>query len=214
MHGIIETMNAARIEKIGDDLQKYPRGSRLTILKQGYIGTGRLFITLDHVGVGKYAQYEKALFMIFKIKGGREFKQLVFTPADAFAIFAGWIDRTETKKAPGFFGLDKKSFYEDIDGTRGAKIAEYTERGVENVAAELPRVYNVVTENGLTVYDDVAGLLNAYDKRGEMHDTIHRAELQGAPILCGLCGPMYDGERDGRVVIRYETRQAYELYSN
>lgn len=41
-----------------------------------------------------------------------------------------------------------------------------------------------------------------------------RAELQGAPILDGLCGPMYNGEEQGRTVIRYETQEVYNMMSN
>ena len=42
-----------------------------------------------------------------------------------------------------------------------------------------------------------------------------RAELQGQPRFTGLYGPMYDGETPaGEVMIRYETSEAYRVYSS
>jgi hypothetical protein len=40
-----------------------------------------------------------------------------------------------------------------------------------------------------------------------------RPELRGAPVLEGFAGPMYDGEKDGHTVIRYETWAANERFS-
>ena len=37
--------------------------------------------------------------------------------------------------------------------------------------------------------------------------------LQGQPKIKGLCGPMYDGEINGRPVIRYETWSVYDMMS-
>jgi len=40
-----------------------------------------------------------------------------------------------------------------------------------------------------------------------------RPELRGAPVLKGFAGPMYNGEKDGHTVIRYESWAAYERFS-
>jgi len=40
-----------------------------------------------------------------------------------------------------------------------------------------------------------------------------RPELRGAPVLEGFAGPMYDGEKDGHKVIRYESWAANERFS-
>ncbi len=37
--------------------------------------------------------------------------------------------------------------------------------------------------------------------------------LRGQPKIKGLCGPMYDGEINGRPVIRYETWSVYDAMS-
>lgn len=49
---------------------------------------------------------------------------------------------------------------------------------------------------------------------GQYHNVRTREELQGAPIPEGLCGPMYNGEEQGRTVIRYETQEVYNMMSN
>lgn len=41
-----------------------------------------------------------------------------------------------------------------------------------------------------------------------------KEELRGEPKLKGFLGPMYGGEKDGKVVIRYETSQAYKAMSS
>lgn len=46
----------------------------------------------------------------------------------------------------------------------------------------------------------------AYRKRGI---TCHRAELDNQPVLEGLCGPMWDGDK-----LRYETWEVYRSMSN
>lgn len=38
---------------------------------------------------------------------------------------------------------------------------------------------------------------------------VHRAELDNQPVLNGLCGPMWDGDK-----LRYETWEVYDLMSN
>ena len=40
-----------------------------------------------------------------------------------------------------------------------------------------------------------------------------RPELSNAPVLKGFAGPMYNGEKDGHTVIRYESWAAYERFS-
>lgn len=40
-----------------------------------------------------------------------------------------------------------------------------------------------------------------------------RSELQGQPRLEGLLGGMYDGKREGKIVIRYETQEVYDQLS-
>jgi hypothetical protein len=41
----------------------------------------------------------------------------------------------------------------------------------------------------------------------------NRAELQGQPVISGLCGPMYDGEMGGVPVIRYEGSASNDILS-
>lgn len=42
----------------------------------------------------------------------------------------------------------------------------------------------------------------------------NRRELQGQPRFVGLCGPMYDGEKGGVAIVRYECPVAYEIMSS
>ena len=43
--------------------------------------------------------------------------------------------------------------------------------------------------------------------------TARKEELIGQPILKGYLGPMYNGMKDGKTVIRYETQEVYNLLS-
>lgn len=76
------------------------------------------------------------------------------------------------------------------------KIIQYVE--------DLGFITSMVDEENLGAWCDVRGMavigVNA-NKR-------HRAELQGAPIIDKLCGPMWDGD-----VIRYEDSAANEILS-
>lgn len=211
--GIINTIQEKKLAEICDSLKSYT-GARLTLCKMSeWGGSYADQITLVSVKIENYAQYDIALFITFKRRGARNARQLVLLPGSAFALFDGW--RTSTEKAPNCFECFSKSlFYKIVDGiTDGEKIAEFSERVFEDVAGGIPRKYIIVTEDGAKWYDGIQDIKRYFEITGELHDDIRRAELQGAPIIKGLCGPMYDGERDGAAVIRYETRGIYDALS-
>ena len=74
-------------------------------------------------------------------------------------------------------------------------------------------IYKVVTENGVEMFDTVEELLDVYIQINTVTRPSVREELQGQPILEGLLGAMYDGMKDGKHVIRYESQQAYNTLS-
>ena len=78
------------------------------------------------------------------------------------------------------------------------------------------------TDRGITqlVFLDQAELIAHCGRIGfRRYASLNRAgrrdELQGQPRFTGLYGPMYDGETAaGEVMIRYETSDAYRVYSS
>ena len=108
--------------------------------------------------------------------------------------------------------FDKQEFYKLVDSTDGEKLGENSERIYLDELEKRGKVYEVCTTNGCTEYKTEAELLQDYEKRGTVADSIRRYELQGAPILAGLCGPMFDGyTKDNNARIRYESSDFYAI---
>lgn len=78
---------------------------------------------------------------------------------------------------------------------------------------KMEKLYRVVTMNGVKEYDMVAELIKEYTPVAVELGAHLREELQNEYILEGLLGPMYDGEKDGRPVVRYETEEVYNMLS-
>lgn len=212
--GIINTLQEQKLVELCDGL-KNRNGGRLTLVTMNGAGfPAVLQITLGAARIVKYAQYNNALELIFKKRGGRTLNRIIYHDGSSFALFEGW--RTPAENLPNsFWSFDKNLFYKIVDSvTDGEKIGELSERIYIDVAAGMERIYYVVSTDGATYYDGIEDLKRHFEIVGEVRDSIRRAELQGAPKIKGLAGPMYDGERDGKACIRYETREAYALYSN
>lgn len=75
------------------------------------------------------------------------------------------------------------------------------------------KLYRVVTMNGVKEYDTVEDLIKDYTPEDVELGTHLREELQNEYILEGLLGPMYDGEENGRPVVRYEAEEVYDMLS-
>ena len=211
--GIINTLQEQKLVEICDSLKTYT-GARLTVVMMNGAGFPCvLHITLEAAEITEYAQYNNALRLIFKKRNGRTLNRAIYHDGSSFAIFDGW--RVPTENMPNsFWSFDKNLFYKIVDSiTDGEKIGELSERVYLDVVAGLERVYQVVTKDGYKYYSR-EDLKRYFEITGEVHDSIRRAELQGAPKIKGLAGPMYNGEQDGKAVIRYETPEAYAVYSN
>ena len=78
-------------------------------------------------------------------------------------------------------------------------------------------IYKVVTvvdgRLKAKLFDSVEDLTERYEKTGVVDSPRVREELQGQPRLDGLYGAMYDGMHEGKVCIRYESQEAYNLLS-
>lgn len=55
--------------------------------------------------------------------------------------------------------------------------------------------------------------LEKYQQDGMVANTSAREELQGQPKFSGFLGAMYNGVENGKTIIRYETQEAYNMYS-
>jgi hypothetical protein len=90
---------------------------------------------------------------------------------------------------------------------------------VTSLEAALPGTethYLVVSKNGIETFRSREALLARYTATGESTGPNYRhlkPELQGQPVIDGLCGPMW-GDRKGDVVtVRYEDWETYNLLS-
>lgn len=76
------------------DLLKLELGKRYTVLVDNEMGFGvsAVQITLDSIRVGRYAQYDNCITLVFKRKGARSLVGMAFYGSKSFAIFAGWVE--------------------------------------------------------------------------------------------------------------------------
>lgn len=75
----------------------------------------------------------------------------------------------------------------------------------------MTKIYQVVSNEGSTYYGEME-LTDKYEVTGFHTRQGTRPELYGEYKLSGLCGPMYNGTKDGKTVIRYETPAHYATY--
>lgn len=77
--------------------------------------------------------------------------------------------------------------------------------------------YKTLTFDQLNETGLICGVSENNSKLREMGLCVPREELDDQPVLKNYCGPMYDGTREinGEIytMIRYESREAYEIYS-
>lgn len=73
--------------------------------------------------------------------------------------------------------------------------------------------YQVVGDRGTETFDSVEDLLKKHRSRGVETNSSRRPELQGQPKLEGFLGPMYNGNRGGKTMIRYESQGVYNQMS-
>ena len=75
--------------------------------------------------------------------------------------------------------------------------------------------FNIVTIDRKIVFDNEKDFISFCEKQGwkqtgVVQSKFKREELQNTPTFKELAGAMYDGEDS----VRYETWDAYEMYSN
>lgn len=56
-------------------------------------------------------------------------------------------------------------------------------------------------------------LTKDYSKERENGATVHRKELDNQPMVEGYLGPMYNGIDYGKIYLRYETQEVYDIVS-
>ena len=199
------------------------KNPKMTIVTESeFGGVYFLHINAHSADIKPYAQYKDALTIYFKKRGGRSVYGMRVYGTKPVAIFSGW-QETTWEQPRSFLCFDKNMFYGLVDGfPQEQKIAEDSERVHLSEIQQKGKVYKVVSMNPndpqsrmiVETYETAEHLKKAFETSGEFHSTSCRAELQGAPKLKNFCGPMYDGYDDqGRAVIRYESREVYEILS-
>lgn len=196
---------------------------RMTICAQNeFGGVYFLHVTVTGADTKPYAQYKEALTIYFKKRGGRTVYGMRIYGEKPIAIFSGWPETTY-EQPKSFWCFDKNLFYGLVDGfPQELKLAEESERVHLAEIQQKGKIYKVVSMNPddprprmiVETFQTVEDLKKAFETAGEFHSVSCRAELQGAPKLKNFCGPMYDGtDEAGNSVIRYESREVYEILS-
>lgn len=192
------------------------KNPRLTLAVEGELGCAYfLHINAVSAEVKPYAQYNEALTIYFKKRGGRSVYGMRFYGTKPVAIFSGW-QETAWKQPGSFLCFDKNLFYSLADSfPQELKLAEESERVHLPELQNKKKVYKVVSDlRHAETFESAEDLKKAFETSGEFRSVSCRAELQGAPKLKNFCGPMYDGEdSQGRAVIRYETQEVYDILS-
>lgn len=199
------------------------KNPKMTIVTESeFGGVYFLHINAHSADIKPYAQYKDALTIYFKKRGVRSVYGMRFYGTKPVAIFSGW-QETTWEQPRSFLCFDKNMFYGLVDGfQQEQKISEESERVHLAEIQQKRKVYKVVSMNPngpqprmiVETYETAEDLKKAFETSGEFRSVSCRAELQGAPKLKNFCGPMYDGEDDqGRAVIRYESREVYEILS-
>lgn len=192
------------------------KNPRLTLAVEGELGCAYfLHINAVSAEVKPYAQYNEALTICFKKRGGRMVYGMRFYGTKPIAILSGW-QETSWKQPGSFLCFDKNLFYSLADSfPQELKLAEESERVHLPELQNKKKVYKVVSDlRHAATFESAEDLKKAFETSGEFRSVSCRAELQGAPKLKNFCGPMYDGEdSQGRAVIRYETQEVYDILS-
>ena len=76
------------------DLLKLEHGKRYTLLNESELGlgVGAIHFTLEAFKLGRYAQYDNCIELIFKRKGARNLRSIPYYGRKSFAVFPGWIE--------------------------------------------------------------------------------------------------------------------------
>lgn len=199
------------------------KNPKMTIVTESEFGSVYfLHINAHSAEIKPYAQYKEALTVCFKKRGGRSVYGMRFYGTKPVAIFSGW-QETTWEQPRSFQCFDRNLFYGLVDGfPQEWKIAEESERVHLSKIQQKGKVYRVISMNPddprthmiAETFETVEHLKKEFETSGEFNSVSCRAELQGAPVLKNFCGPMYDGEDDqGRAIIRYESREVYEILS-
>lgn len=199
------------------------KNPRLTLVVEGELGCAYfLHINAVSAEVKPYAQYNEALTICFKKRGGRTTYGMRVYGEKPIAIFSGWPETTY-EQPKSFWCFDKNLFYGLVDGfPQELKLAEESERVHLAEIHAKGKIYKVVSMNPddtrprmiVETFETVEHLKKAFETSGEFHSVSCRAELQGAPKLKNFCGPMYDGtDEAGNSVIRYESQEVYDILS-
>lgn len=214
-----------QFEKIADAVNAAAgsKNPKMTIVTESEFGSVYfLHINAHSAEIKPYAQYKDALTIYFKKRGGRSVYGMRFYGTKPVAVFSGW-QETTWEQPRSFQCFDRNMFYGLVDGfPKKYKIAEESERVHLAEIQQKGKIYQVISMNPDDprprmideTFETVEHLKKAFETTGDFHSVSCRAELQGAPILKGFCGPLYNGEdSQGRAVIRYESQKVYDILS-
>lgn len=192
-------------------------GKRYTVFGMSEWGFPyQMHITLLEVQFTSYAQYNEAVKIIFKRKGGRSVYGKTYYGSNTCFVFEGWVT-VDTEMFKGgntsYASFDDRYMEEALASVNQKPVA-----WVESEESATMFTYKVVvinTLNGMPMtlhFRTKEALASHMEKNGatigQCESRSVRQELRGQPQFSNLCGPMWDGKNeDGYGVIRYECKE-------
>lgn len=205
-----------------EQFNKLEAGKRYTLVGLGEFGFPySVQLTLVSVEQKGYAQYREGVELKFKKKRGQRVLGTRFYGRKECIIYEGWVE------------VDTNMFKNGSKASYACFDERYLQEAEESVSQK--PIVNLGTPDRTTTGEIyfIAGMGEEHDgyykcskkefeyhmanrgfeKMGEVESRSVREELRGQPRLKGLCGPMYDGEKEGHAVIRYESAELNKLLS-
>lgn len=180
---------------------------------------------IEKISIEKYAQYDNALFIVHRPKRKRTSYRKVVLPDNTLYIYKGWIDvesemygKAEHRengtiiRTSQFSSFDKGYINKGINSVSNKPIA-ILDRDYHTTINDSDYIFQVVYSDTVKYYMSVDELTLYHEMTGNNDRKSLRIELQGQPLLKGLMGAMWGGYKEGKAVIRYESKEMYELLS-
>jgi len=210
-----------------EQFTKLEAGKKYTLVGMGEMGFPyQLKFTHLETRLEGYAQYTEGAMVVCKPKGKRHARGYHFYGSKECLVYEGWIEvntdmyATRTTTASGNVILESRSSF-DKEYMEVAKNSTTSKPIIELGPEERKTTGEVYILCGdghgkrVASREEFICMVEAlgYTYQSEHSSRSTREELQGQPIFNNLCGPMYDGEKDGKAVIRYETWELYQKLS-
>jgi hypothetical protein len=180
-------------------------------------------VVIDKAYIGKYAQYDNALYIVYKPKRKRTWYKKVITPNNTMVIWEGWhnVQDNMYKESEEINGVviqmslncfDKTYLHDALKSVSVEPLAVIDQDYHKNIQ-ETEYVYQIVNGYEIKYYNSIEEIKQDFEVIGIETRYNLRKELHHQPKIKSLTGPMYNGMKEGKHVIRYEGKEQVQQQS-